>query len=99
MLKRPSFKPHIHVEKVEGEGVFLLWETGQALLQGRLYQLIAPLVDGQRSTDEIVDALGGQASAPQVYYALQELLRRGYLTESENTIPPGLAALWSIQGV
>jgi bacteriocin biosynthesis cyclodehydratase domain-containing protein len=99
MLQRPSFQPHIHVENVEGEGVFLLWETGQALLQGRLYQLIAPLVDGRRSSDQIVDALEGQVSAPQVYFALQQLAGRGYLLESDDGLDPGLAALWSIQGL
>ena len=47
MLKRPRFKPHYHIEIIEGEGVFILSEIEQTVLQGRLYEQVAPLLDGR----------------------------------------------------
>jgi bacteriocin biosynthesis cyclodehydratase domain-containing protein len=98
MLHRPRFNPHIQVEKVDGEGVFLLWETGQAVLQGRVYELLAALIDGRRTSDEIIERLQGEDSAP-LYYGLAKLEDRGYLIESDDVVAPGVDALWSIQGI
>ena len=47
MLNRPRFRPHFHVEVVPGEGVFLLSDARQTLLRGRLYELVAPWLDGR----------------------------------------------------
>jgi len=99
MLLQPRFQPHFNVEMVDHEGVFLLWETGQAVLEGRLYQLIAPLIDGRRSSDEIVEALSDAAPPAHLYYALEELEKRGYLVENDEQLPLGEAALWSLQGI
>jgi ribosomal protein S12 methylthiotransferase accessory factor len=97
MLTRPRFPPHFHVEVVPGEGVFLLSDSRQALLRGRLYELVAPWLDG-RTADELCDRLRGQASPAEVYYALTQLERKGYLCE-EAALPAGQAALWSSQNV
>jgi bacteriocin biosynthesis cyclodehydratase domain-containing protein len=99
MLRRPRFKPHLHVEHVEGEGVFLLSETGMGVLTGRLLQLVAPLIDGRRSVDEIVDLARAQVHPVYVYHALSNLEERGYLVENDELLPEGEAALWSIQNV
>jgi ribosomal protein S12 methylthiotransferase accessory factor len=94
MLRRPRFSPHLRVEVIPGEGVFLLSELKQTVLQGRLYELIAPCLDG-RSPKEVCDQLRGRASPAQVLYTLTQLERKGYLTESDGALPPGDAALWS----
>ena len=47
MLNRPRFRPHFHVEVVPGEGVFLLSDSRQTLLRGRVYELVAPWLDGR----------------------------------------------------
>jgi len=98
MLNRPRFRPHFYVEVVPDEGVFLLSDTRQALLRGRLYGLMAPWLDG-RTSDDVSYRLRGQASPAQVYYALAQLERKDYLCEQEESLPAGQAALWSSQGV
>ena len=65
MLNRPRFRPHFYVEVVPDEGVFLLSDTRQALLRGRLYGLMAPWLDG-RTSDDVCYRLRGQASPAQV---------------------------------
>ena len=62
MLRRPTFKSHLRVQVVDGEGVFLLWETGQALVQGHVYRLIVPYIDGRHTSDEIIE-LGGRSAS------------------------------------
>jgi oxazoline/thiazoline synthase len=99
MLSRPQFKPHYHVEWVEGEGIYLLSESEQRLLRGRLYERVAPLIDGQRTAADIVDHLQDQMSADDVNYALLKLEQTGYLTEGDDRLPAGEAALWAIQGI
>ncbi|HJT78218.1 MAG TPA: TOMM precursor leader peptide-binding protein [Gemmataceae bacterium] len=94
MLRRPRFRPHFHVQVVPGEGVILLSDSRQTLLRGRLYELVAPWLDG-RTTEELCDHLQGQASPAEVYYALAQLERKEYACEQDGAIPAGHAALWS----
>jgi ribosomal protein S12 methylthiotransferase accessory factor len=99
MLQRPRFKPHLHVEHLEGEGIFLLSETSLGVLTGPLLQLVAPLIDGRRSADEIVDLIRDQVHPAYVYHALSSLEERGYLVEADEFFPDGETAFWSIQNV
>ena len=98
MLKHPTFHPHFHVEIVAGEGVFLLSDARQTLLRGKLYELLAPWLDG-RSTAELCELLRDKASLAEVCYALEQMERKGYLCEMEETLPASQAALWSCQQV
>jgi bacteriocin biosynthesis cyclodehydratase domain-containing protein len=98
MLKRPRFHPHFHVEVVPGEGVFLLSHSRQTLLRGRLYELVAPWLDG-RTADDVCRQLRDKASPAQVYYALNQLECKDYLCEEEEALPSGQAALWASQKV
>jgi bacteriocin biosynthesis cyclodehydratase domain-containing protein len=98
MLARPRFRPHFHVQVVPGEGVILLSDSRQTLLRGRLYELVAPWLDG-RTAEELCDHLQGQAAPAEVYYALAQLERKEYVCEQDGAIPAGHAALWSSQKV
>jgi ribosomal protein S12 methylthiotransferase accessory factor len=98
MLSRPRFRPHFHVEVVPGEGVFLLSDSRQSLLRGRLYELLAARLDG-RTVEDVCERLRAEASPAEVYYALTQLERKGYLCEEDESLPAGQAALWSSQQV
>jgi ribosomal protein S12 methylthiotransferase accessory factor len=98
MLKRPRFRPHLHVEVMPGEGILLLSDARHSLLRGRLYELVAPVLDG-RTADEVCAHLRAEAPPAEVYRALIQLERKGYLCEEEAALPAGQAALWSSQQV
>jgi ribosomal protein S12 methylthiotransferase accessory factor len=98
VIQRPAFKPYLRVEIVEDEGVYLFSEWENRVLTGRLNLLVARLVDGERTTDEIVDALAADASPAEVYYALGRLQKAGHIVESGNGIPRERAALWHAIG-
>jgi bacteriocin biosynthesis cyclodehydratase domain-containing protein len=97
-MKQPRFKPHYRVQIVPGEGVFVLSESRQALLRGRLYERVIPCI-GNRSPDDICEHLHEQISPAEVYYVLAQLEKKGYLCEAETSLPPGESALWSAQQI
>jgi bacteriocin biosynthesis cyclodehydratase domain-containing protein len=99
MLQKPQIKAHFHVEIVKGEGVFLISEVGHSVLNGRLFELVTPLIDGRRTTSEIVDELQSRVSAAEVYYALTLLEKKGYVVEAGWSLGAGEAAYWSIQNL
>jgi bacteriocin biosynthesis cyclodehydratase domain-containing protein len=91
---RPVFKPHLQVNAIAGEGVLVLFDDKVSALHGRVYELLAPLIDGTRDSDELVDALTGKADGAQVYYALAQLEKMGHLTEYVPDMPNATAAFW-----
>jgi oxazoline/thiazoline synthase len=99
MLSIPVFKAHLHVEVIPGEGALILSEEASNALHGGAYEKIVPFVDGQRSTDEIVDVLAGQVDAATVYYVLNSMESKGYLTEATPDIPASVAAFWHATGI
>ncbi|WP_375472239.1 TOMM precursor leader peptide-binding protein [uncultured Nostoc sp.] len=98
MFNKPQFKPHFHVEAVEPSTVYLMSEQGHIALSGRIYVLLAPLLNGQHTLDEIVKQLKEHISLFGIYHALTNLENQGYLTEGAD-IPNEVAAFWSLQGV
>src|SRR5262249_61683281 len=98
LLKRPRLRPHFHVEVMPGEGILLLSDARNSLLRGRLYELVAPCLDG-RTADDVCVHLRSEAPPAEVHRALIQLERKGYLCEAEETLPAGQAALWSSQQV
>ncbi len=96
MLNKPVFKPHFHVEVIEPSSVYLLSEHEHHALSGRLYTLLAPLLNGQHNVDDIVRHLEAEVSMFGVYNALTRLESQGYLAESEPIMPSEQAAFWSL---
>jgi oxazoline/thiazoline synthase len=93
MINKPKFKSCFHIEILESN-VFLLSENQYFVLTGRLYELLAPLIDGQRTVDELIELLHGQASAAEIYYALMLMEQKGYIVENKDAHSSELEAFW-----
>jgi ribosomal protein S12 methylthiotransferase accessory factor len=93
MLDKPKFKSCFQVEVIE-EGVFLLSERDYFVLEGHLYRLIAPLIDSHHTVDDIIECLEGQASDTEIYYALMLMEKKGYIIETDDSMPSEVAAFW-----
>lgn len=91
---KPVWKPHYRVQILKKEGVLLLTEDGSKALYGKVYELVAPLLDGSRTPDDIVDAIGEKASPAEIYYAISQLEKKGYITIGKNGFSPGETAYW-----
>ena len=98
MLTRPRFKPHLRIAVAPDEGVFILSGAQETLLRGRLYEWVASRIDG-RPADELCDLASTEASPAEIYFALAQLEKKGFLCEAEDRLPPGDAAWWSSLGI
>ena len=94
-----QFKFHLRHVSIHGLGVFVIGEREHYLLTGELYTQLCPLIDGRRTVGELVAALAGTLSPPEVLYGVHRLLDGGYLTEVAPTVPPASAAFWQSLGV
>lgn len=93
-MTRPVFKPQFQISVVPDEGVLVLSEDKVSALHGKVYELLAPLIDGTRDEDAIVDELAGKVDGARAYYALGLLERNGYIAERVLGIPNETAAFW-----
>ncbi|HVK70008.1 MAG TPA: TOMM precursor leader peptide-binding protein [Polyangium sp.] len=98
MLARPRFKHSYRVELIEGEGVYLLWEGGSHVLQGQTYQVLAPLLTGALTEQEICQRLEAHVSPAEVFYAITMLRKGGFVTNDEADMPRAEAAFWDALG-
>ncbi len=100
MLSRPVFRPHWHIAPVGDREVFLIAEGRNVVLNGRTYVELARLIDGERTTDAIVDELIASLPAAEIYLGLMKLERDGYIEDRDAQVfPPAEAAWWGMHGV
>lgn len=76
---KPKFKDHFHVELSPPKNVYLLSEKGHFVLTGRLYYLLAPLLNGCYTVEEMNKHLQGQASVDEILFGLEQLEKRDTL--------------------
>ena len=93
-----QFKPHLELKILDSERAFLLGEREQFMLTGKLQVLMAPLLDGRRSVQELAAALEGRVSLPEVLYTLSLLEKRGYVVEVTSELSLEAAAFWQASG-
>ncbi|MEP7308768.1 MAG: TOMM precursor leader peptide-binding protein [Acidobacteriota bacterium] len=93
--KRLLLKPPYRVEPLDRDSMIVLSERGHAALHGHIFTLVMPLLDGQRTADEIVDLLTDRAQVAEIYYALIRLRTSGYLIDVDGSVTLAQAAFWS----
>ena len=54
LLTRPKFKAKYHIEDVSGEGIFLLSENENHVLEGESLKQIVPLINGVNTWTDII---------------------------------------------
>lgn len=102
-MRRPYWPPHLRAYPSPGEGVFLFSEGRNVFLGDPALAEMAPLLDGSRTDEEVIDALEGRVEPAHVYVRLLELRAQGRLWDSlpfsqpRNT--PGLAAWFAGRGL
>ena len=98
MFRQPRFRPHLHIEIVPGEGLFVVSDDYHTVLHGRLYELVVPLLDG-RPVEELYGVLRDHASVAQIHYTLRRLEQQNFLCEADECARPEEAAFWTVQGI
>lgn len=99
MPPRPRFKAHFVVQAAGPDAVFLVTERGHVVLEGRLYALLAPHLDGRNTLEEIVRRLNGRLTRLDVEYGLSELDQAGLLAGTPGAERAGSEAFRELVGV
>ncbi|MFD0274426.1 TOMM precursor leader peptide-binding protein [Kitasatospora sp. NPDC127111] len=94
-----GFKRHYTPYVVDGEAVYLVSERGVSVVDGRLAQTLAPLLDGTRTAEQIGEALRGTVPADRVRGAVERLRDRGYLADAGRVEDPAAAAYFEMAGL
>ncbi|MEU6234241.1 TOMM precursor leader peptide-binding protein [Kitasatospora sp. NPDC047058] len=94
-----GFKRHYTPYIVDGEAVYLVSERGVSVVDGRLAQALAPLLDGTRTAEQIGEALHGTVPADRVRSAVERLRDRGYLADAGRVEDPAAAAYFDMAGL
>lgn len=99
MTTRPRFKRHFRVETVDGEASYIISERDLLVLRGEAVQLIAPLLDGQRSIDDVLEAVDGRLDPARAAFVVDQLVRQGQATWADPAAEPRAAAYWDMAGL
>jgi bacteriocin biosynthesis cyclodehydratase domain-containing protein len=100
-----GFKRHLRAEVVADEAVYLFSERGVTALQGAHLEALAPLLDGTRDLNTLLDALAGdpQGIAPeQLDRILSKLAEAGLLSrhrEAPGAEDDRALAYWEASGL
>lgn len=92
-IEKPQWKLCYHVEVLDERAVLLVDEKGCTLLDGRVYPLLAPLLDGKHTLDDLFDRLGDKVFFPEIAHAVRHTVREGHVVEGGPAADPG-AAFW-----
>ncbi|MFI9255723.1 TOMM precursor leader peptide-binding protein [Streptomyces sp. NPDC053069] len=94
-----GFKPHLRVEVVGGEAVYLLSERGTTALHGPDVEILAPLLDGTRTLEAVLQeaaAVVDVAAAGRTIAALAQAQLIGYRAPSADA---AAEAYWELAGL
>lgn len=93
-----SLDPRVVLRVVPGDGVYVLRGEVAVLLQGAAYEALAPLVDGSRTTEDLVTELSDRLPAAELYFAVGTMRRRGYLVPTASAEELATRAWWTEMG-
>ena len=98
IIEVPTIAPNLEVRLPGEEIALLVSETFNALLHGKRYVDLLPLIDGVRSRHEIVRLLARRHSPLAVQSALVSMATKGYLVSGEYEMDRETAAFWCAFG-
>jgi oxazoline/thiazoline synthase len=100
MLKRPRLKYCYRARCLDQEGIILTSENDSVFLAGKPYTLVlSALQQGGLGVDELVASLTRRLSSFEIFYALEVLEKKGYLTEDAPALTPEACAYWNSLGM
>ncbi|RKE21264.1 TOMM precursor leader peptide-binding protein [Streptomyces sp. TLI_171] len=93
-----AFQPHLSVEPVPGEAVYLISDQQVTALHGAQIARLAPLLDGTRSLGDLQREAAGHITAEQTAGLVAKLLRAGLVCERPAGGPTAPQGYWSAAG-
>lgn len=87
MFAKPKLKASFDVHTLNDNVLFLLSEHEPVIIESALYAKLGQLLDGEHSIAQIVKSMDGSYTMQQIFFAINRLEQRGYITEGENATP------------
>ncbi|HEV7427823.1 MAG TPA: TOMM precursor leader peptide-binding protein [Thermoanaerobaculia bacterium] len=97
-LSRPQLAEHLLPIVIDDRTAMLVCEDDHVLLTGRVYPRLLPLLNGTRTTAELMAALRPELSPQEALFALHVLHRDGHVIDADPG-PRELTAFWHERGV
>ncbi|MFF8293456.1 TOMM precursor leader peptide-binding protein [Streptomyces sp. NPDC016309] len=94
-----GFKPHLRVEVVDGEAVYLLSERGTTALQGPYVEMLAPLLDGTRTLHALLDEAPTSLPPAELGRVIADLARADLVGYRDPSSDDASAAYWELVGL
>lgn len=99
MIKHPVFRSYFKVRQKKGEGTFILSDFGHHILDGEVENIVIPLIDGVKSTDEIANSLSGQIPIEAIYYTILKLEKNGFIKDVNQKELDDLSSIIGYLGI
>ena len=99
MITTPKFKEKFHLEKVDGDGIFLLSENENHILEGESLERIVPLIDGNTTWQEIIQKVSPFIEEEKAIEAINILINNGHVIEKDFNMPSQYEAFWTELGM
>ncbi|MEU5538110.1 TOMM precursor leader peptide-binding protein [Streptomyces sp. NPDC020362] len=94
-----GFKPHLRVEVVNGEAVYLLSEQGTTALHGRHVEALAPLLDGTQTLSAVLEKAAGTLSPAAAGRTIAALARAELIGYQAPPADCPAEAYWELAGL
>jgi bacteriocin biosynthesis cyclodehydratase domain-containing protein len=99
VIEYPQWAAAFHVQIVDEQNVVLLDEREFYVLTGKAFVILAPSLDGRSSVSELIAQHAAHLSPPELFYALVNLEKNGYIREREPGFRPAEQVFWQSLGL
>ncbi|HXH34279.1 MAG TPA: TOMM precursor leader peptide-binding protein [Plantibacter sp.] len=93
-----AIDPRVVVRVLDGAGIVVLQGEDSSLLRGAVLKSVIELVDGTRTSDEIVETLDGAHAPERVLFSIHQLYKRGVIAPSSDPAASLEQAFWAELG-
>lgn len=98
MTSNPAWNSAYRIEVIAPDKVLLFDEDNCKILRGRVFPLLAPLLNGDHNVSELEARLGSQIFPMELNYALELGKARGFIVEDMNRAD-STSPFWHAHGV
>lgn len=93
-----AIDPRVVVRSLDGVGVVVLHGEDSSLLRGAVLRAVVELVDGTRTSDEIIEAIGGTHAPERILFAIHQLHKHGVIVPRSDPAALREQAFWAQLG-
>lgn len=99
MITTPKIKAKYHIQNVPGDGIFLLSENENHILEGESLEKIIPHINGINTWQDILRITSPYLEESAAIEAMNILINNGHVVEKDPNMPSQYEAFWTELGM